>query len=260
MRLLAPMCLALSMLAGCITSSADTAGVPEPDPGDGAAAQECVVAADCTAAGPSCCACPTFAVVRDSGWEDSCEDVTCEIPPTDCPAAAACEQGACVLACAEIACDGALQCESGPAVDELGCLSCACANPDPSAPASECQVDADCVQVPADCCGCDQGGADTAVPAAEAVGFSDSLGCSGEGTCPGVNVCDASQMPRCSAGECVLAAAPSDEDRPDAGPGVSEPQLCGSTALPPCPAGWSCVLNAADAEDATRMGLGVCRP
>lgn len=252
----------LLVAAGCPTS-AETAGAgddaTDPDPGN-AGAVECQVDEECTAAGESCCSCPTFAVPTASGWQDSCEDVTCE-PPTGCAAEAVCEAGACVLACVELACEPDASCDGGFARDAAGCLSCDCA-PAADPAADQCAVDADCVQVAADCCGCAEGGTDTAVPASEATGFTDSLGCDGSTSCPGVDVCDPSAEPRCLAGTCQLVAAPGGggDLPPDGGLGGEEPQLCGTPELAPCPAGQRCVVNDPDVPDASEMGVGVCRP
>lgn len=244
-------------LAGCFQVQSESLDGDDngPDPNDGLDA-ECATAADCTGASASCCECPTYALPVASGWQDSCEDVTCEVPPS-CAAAPACEQNQCVLRCLPVTCD--LQCPGGFAADALGCLSCACSE-SPSPPA-ECSLDTDCVQVPADCCGCARGGADVAVPQGQVDSYDDGLGCSGTETCPGVNVCDAGVVPRCIGGACTLAEPPpADPDPPPDGDGGSMTDTyCGSPDLPPCPTGQVCVLNDPAAMDASEAGLGVCR-
>ncbi len=249
-------CAALFGLVGCQTATDGAAGVSTPNPGGGGAPAECVTATDCTAAGPSCCVCPTYAVPVSSGWDNSCEDVTCDIP-ADCPTEPACEGGLCVLVCTPVACDGAVQCDGGFARDDAGCLSCSCAPSDPQAPA-ECTANADCVEVPADCCGCARGGADTAVPASEAGAFADSLGCTGSGSCPERDVCDPAASARCVAGACLLVSSPGGGGSPpDAGP-TSSPQACGGPDLAPCPVGQACVVN--DPGAPAGSNLGICRP
>jgi len=246
----------LLLVAGCFQPSSQALGDDTDHGPNGGSAAECAVDVDCTGGGASCCECPSFAQSRASGWDDSCEDVTCQAPPT-CSAAPACDQGQCVLRCAEVVCD--LECAGGFVADDLGCLTCACsASP---LPPSECQVDADCVRVPADCCGCELGGADTAVPASGADTFTDGLGCSGNGTCPGVDVCDPALVPRCLAGACALSGPPTTDptDPPDAGSGAEADQYCGTPDLPPCPVGQQCVLNDPAAMEASQAGLGVCR-
>jgi hypothetical protein len=180
--------------------------------------------------------------------DDSCDAVDCPPPPEPCAdLRAACVDGVCAAVCAPVACE--LSCGSGFEVDAAGCLTCACAAPPPAAVA--CTEDAECVQVAADCCGCARGGADTAVPAAEADRFSESLMCpdppSGA-ACPEVDVCDPSEAPRCRGGQCVLEGDPDD--------GADAPG-CGRPDLPTCPEGTVCVLNA-DPE-ASMDGVGSCQ-
>jgi hypothetical protein len=240
----------LLALSACFQGSPEALdGDDDTGPSDGDIA-ECATAADCTGAAASCCECPTYAVSRASGWDDSCEEV-CESPPSSCSAAPACAAGTCVLQCLPVTCG--LTCPDGFAADSVGCLSCACGGGSPLPPA-ECAIDADCVQVPADCCGCAAGGADTAVPAGEAESFDDGLGCGTMEACPGVNVCDPEVVPRCLGGACALAAPPA-TDEPDPVP----TGYCGSPDLPACPAGQVCVLNDPAAMDATAAGLGICR-
>lgn len=259
MSLARTIALAAVLAAGCITASSegrDDSGGGPLTPTDPASA-ECTTDSDCTAAGESCCDCPSFAVPRATGWDESCEDVTCDEPPSSCSTAAACDRGQCVLRCAEVACSADASCPAGFARDAAGCLTCACAEvTDPAA--AQCQVDADCVQVPADCCGCAEGGADTAVPASDADRAVDELGCDGNASCPGVDVCDPSARARCLAGSCRLSADSGGGDGQDGGLGGGD-TLCGTPELAPCPAGQQCVVNDANSPQASEMGVGVCR-
>jgi hypothetical protein len=204
---------------------------------------ECASAADCVLAASTCCACPDFAM-PDMGWEDGCQDIECPMP-ADCPAIAAdCVEGACTTVCAPVTCD--LSCEGGFAADAAGCLVCACGAGE--TPPASCVEDADCVEVPADCCGCAQGGEDTAVPAAYADAAVESLMCPTDPACPQIDVCDPSAAPRCVSGTCALV--PGTSDGLDVG--------CGRPDLPTCPEGTVCVLNAD--SDAQSQGVGTCQP
>lgn len=232
---------ALTMWAGCFVASESGADFAPEDDGvrDDAI---CTVDAECVLAGASCCECPSFALHTSTGWEDACEQVDCPMPAGCTSLVARCETGRCVAACAVTECD--LSCDDGFAVDAAGCTLCQCG----SGPApQECTVAADCVRVPADCCGCERGGSDVAVPADQAGGFVDDLGCTGEEACPGVSTCEAGAEPQCEAGRCVLATRGSTP--PDDGE-------CGRPDQPPCPEGTTCVINAADAE----AGTGRCQP
>ncbi len=233
---------AAALWAGCVFSSAETAADVDPADDDTRGAGTCTLDTDCTLAGPSCCECPTYAVAGDGGWADACEQVACPVP-ADCPALEArCDRGACVAACAPSPCD--LSCPTGFAVDPAGCTTCACAG---GGAVPQCQFDTDCVRVAGDCCGCDRGGSDVAVPAGELTGFVDNLGCTGTESCPGVSTCTAGESARCVAGRCALAADPTTMPPPtDVG--------CGRPELPPCPSGQVCVINADDAE----AGMGRC--
>lgn len=220
----------------------------------GPVAAECVTADDCVLAASTCCGCPDFAM-PDLGWQDGCEVVECPSPDPDpadpqgagcAPVVAACDRGTCTVACALVACD--LTCADGFVMDDAGCLRCACAGAED--PVSECVDDAECVRVPADCCGCARGGADAAAPADEADSRVDQLDCPADpadAACPEIDVCDPTLAPRCVAGRCTLAGPPPASDG-----------LCGAPDLAPCPDGTVCVLNAD--EGATRAGLGTCRP
>ncbi|HVK74212.1 MAG TPA: hypothetical protein VM734_12870 [Kofleriaceae bacterium] len=233
-------------LGGCLQASYDAGASPEYDP-DGARA--CADDADCTLAGSSCCDCPSFAVPVASGWEMSCEDVDCpSVPGGTCSALAArCDRGACVAACAPVACD--VVCADGFAVDGFGCQVCACAG----GPAlATCEVDSDCARVPADCCGCARGGADTAVLTAAVGAHLAGLMCPAAPSCPEVSTCAPDAEVRCVAGACALV-------RPSDAPPPSVPATaCGRPELPPCPDGQRCVLNLVPA--ASQQGLGACAP
>jgi len=137
-------------------------------------------------------------------------------------------------------------------VDSFGCLLDEC-NPSPNLGEAVCQDNIECVQVPADCCGCALGGSDTAVLAGEATSFDDNLACDQNISCPGINVCEPSEA-ACVAGQCVLRSTV------DMGPSNPVVRLCGSAELPPCESGEVCVLNDPEANDASAFGVGVCRP
>jgi hypothetical protein len=215
------------------------------DPMGGVA--ECASDADCVGAASSCCMCPTFALPASSGWGAACAQTACDPAPSCAEVRPACEQGACVLACAPLAC--ALSCAGGFAVDAAGCEVCACAAADNAPP--ECTVDADCAEVPADCCGCAKGGAEAAIPAADVAAHAAALMCPPQPACPGVDVCTPGTAARCEAGRCAL-----DE------PGAQLPPLpagaCGRPDLPACPAGQICTLNTSEAAETA--GVGVCAP
>jgi hypothetical protein len=235
----------LAVAAGCFSRAAE--GVDPGDDGDGdPGLLTCVIDADCIGAGPSCCACPEYAVHRDSPFAQACEDLDCP-EPTGCGSLVPrCDGGSCELACPAIPCALEEPCTTGFAVDVDGCLTCACAPPDPSD--AECMFDVDCVRVPADCCGCAQGGADTAVAAADEEEHRDGLACPPAPVCPGVDVCEPGAAPMCVAGRCALGSS-----------GVTPVPTgaCGTPELPECPPGQVCVLNS-DPE-ATLAGVGVCQ-
>lgn len=236
---LALACAALGGLAGCLTAA--DAGAEAPDDVAGACAED----VDCVLAAPSCCACPSYALPVGSGFVDACDGVGCPTPPTGCaPLEARCDEGACVAACKAVTCD--LVCANGFVADAGGCLACACA----PVPVAECMVDTECVRVPADCCGCEQGGQDTAVPASREGAHRDDLMCGGGESCPGVSTCDTSLIARCALGRCVLATPATEPGAPTG--------ACGRPELPPCPAGETCVIN--DSDEAGTLGVGVCRP
>lgn len=254
------MLCAAVLIAGCGAASGEDSADHAGDPDEGAAgeAAECAIDSDCTAAGDSCCECPTFAVPLSSGWDDSCEDVTgCETPAS-CPTEAACDQGRCVLRCRAVVCAGDSSCEAGFARDADGCLTCECATP-PADTSPECDGDGDCVQVPADCCGCANGGVDTAVAADRADDFAEGLGCDTPVSCPGVDVCDRTQVAQCVAGTCRLVPQTDAPTDPDGGPGGGALRFCGTPELPPCGPQESCVVNDPDSPQASEMNVGVCR-
>ena len=236
--------LAPAVLAGCFSREPGAFEPGDDGHDDGLGPPpECSVDTDCVAAGPSCCSCPEYALPASSGWEQACEDIDCPTPPTGCPdQVARCDGGTCVLACRAITC--AQSCGDGFVADDAGCLQCAClAIPSSAA----CRTASECAQAPADCCGCENGGADTAVPVADLADHYEGLNCPPNPTCPGVNVCVPGVAPRCDRGECVL----------DGGPRPLPANACGRPDLPLCPEGQTCVLNS-DA-DATAEGVGICQ-
>jgi hypothetical protein len=164
-------------------------------------ATECQLAADCVAAASTCCECPAFAVASSSGYEEACSEVNCDLP-ADCAAVEpACNAGRCELICSPLVTE--LVCDEGFAHDDFGCLLEACA-PGPSGEAGECDIHSDCVQVPADCCGCARGGSDTAVPADQVDPHLEGLDCPEQPYCPDVEVCE----PDAEAGRPTMAAVP----------------------------------------------------
>lgn len=255
-----PLVAVLAAATGCFNTSGESLSADEDrgdgdDSGGGGAespeAAECVVPTDCVPAGSTCCECPAFAVPASSGYEEGCSEVACDPAPSGCALTEpTCTQGRCELVCSPVVTD--MVCETGFSRDDFGCLFDACAGADGSG--AECERDQDCVQVPADCCGCANGGSDTAVPAGTEDEYDDGLACPPDPSCPGVDVCDPESEPRCIAGACRLAVPPSDPGG-DAEPSV----LCGTTDSPPCPDGQVCVLNHPDAPDATQVGAGSCQ-
>lgn len=209
--------------------------VPEPN---------CVVDSDCVTAGPRCCDCPTHAVPMTDPSALACADVDCGPMSCGSPTEAACQNGHCELVCSPVACDPTITCDSGFAVDTNGCLTCQCAGT--AAADAECTVDTDCVRVRADCCGCDQGGTDTAVPVGQAGDYDASLMCPSSPSCPGGNSCPADLSARCVQGACALVE------------GTLPANACGRADLMACLAGQFCTVNANDL--ATMQGVGVCQP
>jgi hypothetical protein len=222
----------------------------DPLPPFGSVPGACISDAQCTLTSASCCECPTFATSIDDPKLDACTQVDCDNDLSVCPTnvAATCNaMQQCELACAQLEC---LQCPDGYFLEANDCLSCTCAAP-PSATPS-CAVDSDCVRVRADCCGCDDGGDDTAVSTADAAAFDARLNCGANPQCPGnMNAneptCDElSYTPRCARGECALLtdAMPTD--------------ACGRADLPACGPGKTCKINVNDS--AKLYGVGVCVP
>ncbi len=246
--------LSLLALAGCFEHGSELTSAG--DDGFGGAAPPlaaCNTDDECVPAAATCCECPTFATSIFDPKVDACDAIDCgpsNGPPGDpdgvCPTnvAAICDPQIheCVLACQPLAC---LDCPDGYLVDPNGCLSCTCAPPPQTPP--QCIADADCVRVRADCCGCDNGGEDTAVPVTDAAGFDAGLACPTNPQCPGIvnQTCDPAAEARCIQGACVLS-----EPVP--------PDACGRPDLPACPTGTTCTINVNDS--ASLYGLGVCRP
>ncbi len=249
-------------------------GSGDGDGGDGAPSDDggqasdgdyaCSIPEECVAVSSTCCGCPDFAARADSDYAAACDEVECE-EPDGCPQViATCVDSLCAIVCKPIATTKV--CENGFAPDALGCLQDLCRT-DPPDPLVACEQDTDCVQVPADCCGCELGGADTAVNVGQVDAHAESLQCRRDPACPGLDVCDAEQVPRCFAGACTLASSDGGggtddggDDGSDGDDGAAESeQLCGAPELPPCPAGQVCVLNHQDAGDATHIGVGTCR-
>lgn len=242
------------LLAGCTRLAFEDAS-PTQSGGDGddngaGAPSHCVRDSDCATAAATCCGCPAFAVhVADPVNRACASGIVCP-PDETCPAEvrdsvrAACDsEGGCYLACVEMTCGNPTSCPTGFAVDPTtGCLSCECA-----APALDgCVDDGDCVQTRADCCGCDEGGTDTAVLASEQAAYDATLGCMASPACPQVNVCASNVTPTCVQGRCELTM------------GGLPPNACGRADLPDCPQGTACTVNADD--QASMLGVGVCVP
>lgn len=236
----------LFVLAACPSSLDRAATASEDDgndgAGNGAIPQSCFQDTDCATAAATCCECPAFAVSTSDPAHRACTGVTCP-GQNQCPdnVRAACDQGQCVLACVEMVCP--TSCAAGYTIDPTGCLSCECAAPE----LNGCEMDADCVQTRADCCGCDQGGEDTAVLASEQPSYDAALGCMASPACPAINVCQPGAAPRCIQGRCELSTS-------DGLP----PNACGRADLPPCPSGQACTVNTSD--QANMQGVGVCAP
>lgn len=218
--------------------------------GDGAGqglAPNCVQDTDCAAAAPKCCDCPTHAVPTTDPSQIACANVNCG--PMQCGAVelvAACKNNYCVLVCEAVACDAtaAAACPSGFATDANGCLTCECAGT--ADIGGECTMDVDCARVRNDCCGCTNGGEDTAVPASQAAQHDAMLYCPSDPVCPGGNTCAPDLAARCVQGTCELVAGP------------LPPDACGRADLPACPSTEACYVNTND--QATMHGVGVCDP
>lgn len=235
-------------------NSGGGAGEPEApdDDGSGAFAQ-CSQPSDCVLAASSCCECPTFAAPVGEGYDAGCDEVDCAEPTGLCPAVeATCDGGECVMICSPIQTDKS--CAFGFVRDDAGCLINECAIPELSQ-GGHCELDSDCVQIPADCCGCASGGFDRAAPISEAGALLDALNCPPNPACPGVNVCDETQIPRCITGTCVLA-----DESMNPSPDPASIQLCGTPQLGACPIGSNCILNDVSAKEASDLGVGSCHP
>jgi len=244
------------MWAGCFGSQSETASLDGAD--DPSAPPECFVNTDCVPAGPSCCDSWTHSVPGSTNWEQSCEDVNCPNNAVQPNAGAVCESGSCVLQCSPVVCDQTFT--SGYASDSFGCLICESAGETTPPSRAECVADTDCVRIAADCCGCANGGTDTAVAASDLDDYLGGLGCKSSPSCPGVDVCQADLAPRCLNNACALLPSPAPDLSPDAGTGVTGgTTFCGSADLPPCAEGQVCVLNAPGADDASMNGLGICQ-
>jgi hypothetical protein len=225
---------------GSVEISESGDGVPDPF---GASAL-CRGDYDCVLAGATCCACPTFAVLNQDPVARACSNVTGkpDCPPPSCSenVFARCnDEQRCELACKPRACEPTASCAYGFAADANGCLTCECATPE----AGGCTVNADCVQTRADCCGCAQGGKDTAVLVNKRPSYDAMLNCPSMPFCPGINTCTA-DVPTCVQGRCELVS----------------PYLpvgaCGRPDLAACPAGTQCLVNVSD--QANMHGVGVC--
>lgn len=236
------------LLGGCFgtsvekTLAADDDADPNAPPGE---TSFCADSSDCVLAGATCCECPTFATSLADPKYGACDAVDCGM--TVCPTnvEAKCEANTCVLACAQLEC---LDCPVGYFREANGCLSCTCSDRPPQSQVNACTFDADCTRVRKDCCGCANGGEDTAVASSDAAAFDQSLNCSATPSCPGAmnQACDPSAQPRCVQGQCALVSEPFPAD------------ACGTPDLPACPAGTVCRINVNDS--ASLYGVGVCRP
>lgn len=236
-------------LTACFGSASEIGAIDDDafDPAPGATPFACRTADDCVLAGATCCDCPTFALSVEDPKALACDAVDCENDTSVCATNVepACDDNSqCVLACKPLTC---LQCPDGYIAEVNGCLSCTCAAPPSVMP--DCTVDQDCARVRKDCCGCDDGGEDTAVPVASAGAFDQSLMCTSTPACPGMEnlsdpTCDPSFEPRCLRGSCELlnAAMPAG--------------ACGRADLPECPAGQTCTINVDPA--ASQYGVGIC--
>ena len=208
--------------------------------GSGLGPAECMIDSECVAVGVKCCDCPTYAVPAADPAHRACAGIACPLSQCSQNLRAACVAHACVLACAPIVC--AASCTDGYATDAAGCLTCACAMPANRG----CFLDSECQRVRADCCGCQRGGTDTAVPHSQADAHDLGLMCPSVPSCPSVDTCAPDLAPTCVQGTCQLIS------------GGLPAQACGRPDLPACTGGAVCTLNASTA--ATLQGVGVCAP
>jgi len=233
--------LVSAVSAGCPSSAADASFEGGGDAGgSGNAAAECSLDSDCQPAAAKCCDCPTYATPKTASDIQACAGVMC--PVSTCPAnvrPACSNDGRCELACVAMACTES--CADGFAVDDNGCLTCQCAQVATRA----CLASSDCTRVAADCCGCVNGGVDTAVPTAGVASHHASLDCPSSPSCPAGNSCQADLVPACIQGACDLVAP-----LPAA--------ACGRPDLPACPSAQVCTVNADSA--ATAQAVGECEP
>jgi hypothetical protein len=223
--------------------SADDDGDGNGSGGAGASPQECVIASDCVPAGPKCCDCPTHAVPASDPTQKACAAVDCAPAQCGSPMEADCLSGRCELVCSPVACEGNISCPNGLATDANGCLTCECA---PTSGATQCSLDTDCARVKDDCCGCEMGGMDTAIPQSEVATHEAELGCSANPSCPGFSTCAPALTARCVQGECALVS------------GGIPANACGRADLAACASSETCTVNAND--QATMYGVGVCQP
>jgi hypothetical protein len=66
-------------------------------------------------------------------------------------------------------------------------------------------------------------------------------------------VCDATQVPRCITGACVLS-----DESVNPQPDPSSTQLCGTPQLEACPDESVCILNEVSSKEANNLGVGSC--
>lgn len=243
MKSLLAIVLLVTACVGGVSANEASDDDNSPDPGQAPPFSTCFDSSQCVPAAATCCECPTFATNTDDPKVRVCEDVEC--PATSCAETveASCNLATneCELSCRPMQCD--LTCADGFAIEANGCLSCACAGPPMTADA--CTVDTDCARTRGDCCGCENGGIDTAVPEALLGSFDGGLMCPADPACPGVNTCSSAEAPRCVQGQCALL--------PDE-PG----NACGRPELPACAPNEVCTVNASD--QANLYGVGLCTP
>jgi hypothetical protein len=199
----------------------------------------CTSSTDCTLAGATCCACPSYAIASDDPSVTACGGVSCPFQECAGNVQPSCVAGSCEMTCLPMPCDAS--CPSGFLLDPDGCLTCACAAPD------DCGSNGDCVDTRADCCGCALGGSDTAV-----VTGTPPLACPADPQCPGDDTCDTTAQALCVAKRCFLLTA-TDLALP------AGTTLCGRGAgSSTCPDGSVCTIN--QLPQASVQGAGVCLP